>query len=371
MPPPGRANVGGAAYSGRARLYSLAFTALLGCLNGAVTAAELLTNGSFENPALTVAQENQNNLGIPPTGWSTTVDASLWNLLRITGAYGGGPAPQDGAQYVDMNGDAVVFQPFTVTGTERRKVTFSAWFSNREPGSHGVGDFTSTLGVYDQAGSTLLSTLETVDREGDAKPSTDWAQGSGVLLLNPGTYQVRVDLGNGHNVDNVSVDADVPDEECRILRLTSSDSPTWFGTGAFTAFCAGSDCEVEMKQEGVFSEGLIVNDGQFPEDCTEPGANAECFPIQAPDPFAAAQGANSWGDFDLSGLVLSNAANATITFGSNGSYTYSGTKLSGHSGSYKVIDCAVAVPVPGTLALLLLPLGGLWFAAWRGRRVSG
>ncbi len=139
-----------------------------------------------------------------------------------------------------------------------------------------------------------------------------------------------------------------------------------FGTGGFKAFCGGTDCVIKMKQEGVFSNGLVLNDGQFPADCS--GPNAECFPTQIPDPFPATQGAVGWGDFDLNGLHLTSGAGGTISFDSGGAYSYTGGKFSGHSGTYKVIACTDALPVPGTAALMLLPLAGL--AALRRRRRS-
>jgi hypothetical protein len=345
--------------------------AALGCVSGPATAVEVLVNGSFEAPVAPNA--NANNLNLQPTGWSKT--SGTWNLLRITSAtYPAGPLPHDGSQYLDIGGDSTVFRDFTISGTagppgSRSKVTFDAWFSNRLSGS-----FVSSVGIYDQTGTTLLSSLATVDRTGDGTPTADWEQGQGELLLEPGTYQVRIALGNGNNVDDVSVDEQAPDEVCRLLRLTSNGtvSPdpggTLFGTGGFTAFCGGTDCVIEMKQEGVFSNGLVLNDGQFPADCN--GPNAECFPNQNPDPFPTTQGAFGWGDFNLDGLDLTSGVGGTISFDPGGAYTYTGAKFSGHSGTYEVVACTdvVPVPVPGTAALMLLPLAGL--AALRRRRRS-
>jgi len=64
---------------------------------------------------------------------------------------------------------------------------------------------------------------------------------------------------------------------------------------------------------------------------------------------------------NLSGLILtSSTGSSTITFGSSTAYTYShnggGAFESPHTGTYRTVTCAQAIPSPGSLFLLLSAL---------------
>ena len=164
---------------------------------------DLLVNGSFEDPV--AANTNANNLGTAPTGWSQTGPNSTWNLIRVdsgVGSYGGGPDDaQEGSQYVDLNGEFELFQHFTLT--ETADLVFGAWFSNREANND---NSPSTVGIYNAAGDTLLSSLASVNLFGQATPSTSWTLGQQTFNnVAPGTYQVRIDLNNFNNVDSAFV----------------------------------------------------------------------------------------------------------------------------------------------------------------------
>jgi hypothetical protein len=71
--------------------------------------ANLLTNGSFEDPGVSGSTFLAN---LP--GWGSTGDVELWN--RDIGAQPTGPAPADGSQYLELNsrngGPYSIFQSF-------------------------------------------------------------------------------------------------------------------------------------------------------------------------------------------------------------------------------------------------------------------
>ncbi|MBT3202451.1 MAG: PEP-CTERM sorting domain-containing protein [Phycisphaerales bacterium] len=165
--------------------------------------ADILVNGSFEDPV--AANTNSNNIGTVPTGWSRTGPSGKWNLVRVDGGgYGGGPNDaQHGNQYVDIDGEYELFQNFTLT--EASDLEFGAWFSNREANTD---DTPSTVGIYNAAGDTLLSSVAAVNLFGQPKPSTSWTQGSQTFNnVAPGTYQFRIDLNNFNNVDSAFLNA--------------------------------------------------------------------------------------------------------------------------------------------------------------------
>lgn len=165
---------------------------------------------------------------------------------------------------------------------------------------------------------------------------------------------------------------------CRKLRLYSNGPVSGIGPmygGAALTATLRSDGKYDLAldlTDGVFTDnGLIYNDGQFPPSTPAPCSSAtdQCFPNQNPTPyFVATLGDFSWGTgaFDLNTWQVTGGGD-TITFGSGGTYTYSG-KFAG-TGTYKMVDCTAAVPEPGPLALMLLPLAGLWVVRRRRRRV--
>lgn len=170
---------------------------------------------------------NSNNLNVTLSGgWMTDAPSgSGFNNIRVNGGgYGGGPDfANSGDQYLDLHGTPAqenLWQNFTLTSASN--LTFSAYFSNRETGGAGGAERTATLGIYDSTGTNLLSSLGTVDLNGDATPSTDWTQSSvgSVSNLPAGDYQFRTTMGGYLNIDSVVVDAvAVPEPGASLLLL--------------------------------------------------------------------------------------------------------------------------------------------------------
>jgi hypothetical protein len=159
---------------------------------------DLIINGSFEQPVLN--NVNVNNLGTIPTGWSQTGSGATWNLIRNDGTpyESGVDLPADGSQILDINGLFEIYQPFILPETSR--VSFGASFANRE--SYG-GSLSSSVGIYNATGSTLLSPLVAVDTSADPTPSVRWRSGASSVVLSAGEYQIRVAPNDFNNVDAV------------------------------------------------------------------------------------------------------------------------------------------------------------------------
>ena len=159
---------------------------------------DLIVNGSFEQPRL--SNVNENNLGTIPTGWSQTGLDETWNLVQNDGTpYASGVSTaKDGSQILDLAGPLEIFQDFTLS--EAWTVSFGASFANRE--SHD-GSAASTVGIYNGAGNTLLSSLVIVDTSADPTPSVEWRSGAATVDLPAGQYQIRIALNDFNNVDAV------------------------------------------------------------------------------------------------------------------------------------------------------------------------
>jgi hypothetical protein len=144
-----------------------------------------------------VSNLNTNNQFATIPGWSSTsVSTNFFNIIRPTTGYVDGPGyATDGNNILDGTDEtATLFQTFSIASTS--ELIFSADFSRR-PGGGG----TSSIGIYDISGTTLLSDLVEV-----TPPSTSsWTTGAGSLNLAAGTYQVRVLLEDWSNLDNVVV----------------------------------------------------------------------------------------------------------------------------------------------------------------------
>ncbi|MGY8686151.1 MAG: hypothetical protein ACKVHP_00185, partial [Verrucomicrobiales bacterium] len=98
-----------------------------------------------------------------------------------------------------------MFQNFPLAADSN--VTFGASFANRE--GHDGSD-PSTVGIYDAAGTNLLSPVVSVDTSAEPIPSEVWLSGQASVTLPAGDYQLRIALNNFNNVDAVFATATPP-----------------------------------------------------------------------------------------------------------------------------------------------------------------
>jgi hypothetical protein len=134
----------------------IAFAALSAAAAGSAQATELLSNGSFEAPAI-----GGGNYTYP----GGTLDDWTYTGSALVGATGGNawygstpPAGQDGDQFAALQGTSTLSQTFTMVGT----TLDISWLAGGRPffGSYN-GDQTYEV----QLGSDLLGTFSTVSGE--------------------------------------------------------------------------------------------------------------------------------------------------------------------------------------------------------------
>lgn len=174
------------------------------------TAANVIINGGFEDPV--VGAPGNNFPGSVPD-WNLVLDAgaapcgSGHNIILASAGYGGGPdAAVDGSQYYDICGAAgYIWQGFTIGSPST--VTFGASFSRRDASTGG-----GSTDIFDGTNNTLLfsSPLIIVDASEDQEI---WRLSSATIpLLAPGSYVMRVNIGDPANADAVFVDvAPIPE----------------------------------------------------------------------------------------------------------------------------------------------------------------
>jgi hypothetical protein len=162
-----------------------------------------LNNPSFESP---VQPAPGNNFPAPYNvfgGWSIpsatagTADGGF-NIVKVNGTgYSGGPdiAHGPGNQYVDINNaGGYVEQNFTLSCPAT--ITFSGWFSRREPG---VSGFSSYIDI--NSGATVVATSTVVNFTNNESEET-WKQVTGTASLAAGTYTFRFFMDNFTNIDD-------------------------------------------------------------------------------------------------------------------------------------------------------------------------
>lgn len=174
------------------------FFSLFFILPSTCLAQEMLVNGSFESPVVTV---NGNNLGVIVPNWSYTYQSNI--VKPFNGYMPSGPnAPPAGGgnQYYDSNSNGAVEsvrQTFTLT--QNGMVDFSAWFSVRDM----VQAITGTISILNSSGTTV-GTASISFAASEALGS--WKQASSSKLpLSAGTYTFVITLPDYLNTDLASV----------------------------------------------------------------------------------------------------------------------------------------------------------------------
>ncbi len=161
-----------------------------------------LNNPSFESP-IQVALGNNftapynvfNGWSIPSATAGTA--AGGFNIIRVNGsAYSGGPnTAHAGTQYVDINNaGGYVEQNFTLSCPST--ISFSGWFSRREPG---VSGFSSYIDI--NSGATIVATSTIVNFTNNESEET-WKEVTGTASLPAGTYTFRFYMDNFANIDD-------------------------------------------------------------------------------------------------------------------------------------------------------------------------
>ncbi len=169
---------------------------------GVSNGANLLTNGDFESPVVSVV--NGNNLsGMNWGGWAAGGGATDVNPLRVNGTpYTSGPDNAfSGSQYVDLNGNGTLSQSFTVlTGGA---FFFGADFANRETANGGFTVPTAFVEILNSSGVVVATTANANLTR--AMGDEVWVSSYSSTTLAAGTYTYRITLGNFGHVDNAFV----------------------------------------------------------------------------------------------------------------------------------------------------------------------
>lgn len=172
----------------------------------AAAQANLLMNGSFEVPAMSIL--NLNNIigaGNSWGGWNCTNGG--FNILRMLGSgyNSGANHASDGSQYVDVaSSDGWISQSFVLGHAS--PLSFSGDFSNREAGWSNYVNWSGVVQILDANGAVVAATptrnfVTTDDME-------NWYTLTGsTSTLQPGTYTYRAYAGNSGHFDNAMVQA--------------------------------------------------------------------------------------------------------------------------------------------------------------------
>jgi hypothetical protein len=160
--------------------------------------SNILSNPSFETPV-------QSSIGNNITGsnifgaWTNTAGAAV-NIVKTNGSlYAGGPDnAQHGIHYLDIVGNGVIEQTFTLSAGAT--IDFGGYFSSRETG--GYQNWTASIQIVTTGGVVLATSATRNFTNADATEDQIWYNLSGSVTLNAGNYIYRINLGNFGNFDN-------------------------------------------------------------------------------------------------------------------------------------------------------------------------
>jgi uncharacterized repeat protein (TIGR01451 family) len=204
----------------------------------------VLTNPSFEQPIATTL--NGNNIltgaGSLP-GWASFTGANAFNIIKVNGsAYvDGADNAHDGSQYLDIAGVSdYPVQSFTLTSNS--KVTYSAWFSNRDEGFTAYVPWVGKVDILNSSNAVVASSDIATNPNFTANnvPSQElWFKASGTsATLPPGTYKYRAFVGDYGHVDDTFLCITPDSADLKISQTVSTTTPNFGDSVTFTLTAA-------------------------------------------------------------------------------------------------------------------------------------
>ncbi|RYY61144.1 MAG: T9SS type A sorting domain-containing protein [Chitinophagaceae bacterium] len=174
--------------------------------NHTVNAQNLLNNGSFESPVVSIL--NLNNIigaGHSWGGWNCTNGG--FNILRLLGSgyNSGANHASDGSQYVDVaSSDGFISQEFVLDHAS--PLSFSGDYSNREAGWSNFVNWTAKIDILDSTGAIVASSV-TRNFVTTDNMETWYTLAGATSTLPAGKYTYRAYAGNSGHFDNAMVSA--------------------------------------------------------------------------------------------------------------------------------------------------------------------
>ena len=215
--------------------------------------ANYLSNPSFESPVQPLLGNNFPAPNNTFNGWTIPsatagVSAGGFNIVKVNGsAYSGGPnTAHAGSQYIDItSAGGYVEQSFTLSCPST--ITFSGWFSRREPGGSG---FTSYIDI--NSGATVVATSTLVNFTNNESEET-WKEVTGNASLPAGTYTFRFFMDNFANIDDAFLCASpgcvLPITISKFFAVSEkcTDKLSWLTSSEIN----GSRFDVEQSNNGI------------------------------------------------------------------------------------------------------------------------
>ncbi len=186
----------------------------------------VLSYGGFENVTVPNNGNNQAAQGVNATTILPWIlipgglgSGGTPNIVQVDGGaynYGNGGPPFDAdvrtntvgfkQHYLDINGDADIYQSFTITSTTN--ITYSGYFSPRDNNNTATGKIAIYSGVgNNKTGATLIADTGTIaiPIQNGSSAATPWTLVQGTVTLAPGKYSFVITMSNYSNFDEGSV----------------------------------------------------------------------------------------------------------------------------------------------------------------------
>jgi hypothetical protein len=195
-------NVSGTTGATAVTATSNACTVLVGCSN-------LLNNPSFESPVVTNLNANNIQTGTSIPGWTASNNsfANPFNIQRVNGSiFAAGPdKADDGSQYIDIVGSAVVTQDFVVPAGGAY-IKYSGSYANRDASAPTFYKPSYNYITILNSSGVIVGTSNAIDLIASLTDEK-WLRVSGFTgtKLPAGTYTYKVVIGDYTHFDNAFV----------------------------------------------------------------------------------------------------------------------------------------------------------------------